>query len=173
MYNFKEKNKHLRALTAETHAEVDLELLKKIDPRNHNISTFEHAPKRNAEKILYTLLDLATAEDIRNNRRKVEQNRIENEAAEQAEKTEDLKTALENSEEELENLEFEKQELEDEVAELEEKLQEKEAELEAEKKSEPAPEVTKKAQLKKAANSRKKTSIPKSDGKSSKTKTSN
>lgn len=171
MYNFKEKNKHLRNLNAANHAEVDLELLKKLDPRNQNISTFEHAPKRNAEKILYTLLDLTTAEEIRNNRRKVEQESLGKEAAEKDEKVEDLKTALENTEEDLENTELEKQDLEDEVAELEEKLQEKEAELEAEKKSEPAPEV-KKAPVSKATSSKKKTSTPKSSGKTSKTKTS-
>ena len=69
MYNFKEKNKHLRELHAPVHVSRDLELLKKLDPRNDQIPTFEHAPVRHAEQILYVLLDVASAEDVRNNRR--------------------------------------------------------------------------------------------------------
>ncbi|MDD4698177.1 MAG: hypothetical protein PHR52_11655, partial [Fermentimonas sp.] len=157
MYNFKEKNKHLRNLNAANYAEVDLELLKKLDPRNQNISTFEHAPKRNAEKILYTLLDLTTAEEIRNNRRKVEQESLGKEAAEKAEQERLKQERLEKEATE----QAEKERLEKEAAEKDEKLQEKEAELEAEKKSEPAPEV-KKAPVSKATSSKKKTSTPKS-----------
>jgi hypothetical protein len=151
MYGNKEKIKHLRALYAENHAEVDLELLKKHDPRNQNLILFEHSPKRNAEKILFTLLDFVTAEEIRNNRRKV--------------------ITLENTEEEIESLEIEKQDLVDKVEELTEKHQKKGTELKAEKKSELIPEV-KKVPVSKAISSKKKRSTPRSSGKTSKTKTS-
>ncbi len=72
MYSAKEKNKHLRALQASQHAEKDLRLLKSLDPKNDRISSFELSPARFAEEILYTLLDLATAEEIRDNRRTIE-----------------------------------------------------------------------------------------------------
>ena len=92
MYNFKEKNKHLRELHAPVHVSRDLELLKKLDPRNDQIPTFEHAPVRHAEQILYVLLDVASAEDVRNNRRNADleaekevQDRLAKEAAEKEE----------------------------------------------------------------------------------------
>ena len=69
MYNYKEKIKHFRNLSASVHARTDLEYLKTIDPRNDQIPSFEHAPERNADKILYALLDITTFENIRNNRR--------------------------------------------------------------------------------------------------------
>lgn len=79
MYSYKAKIKHLRDLFAPTHVQTDLEYLKKVDPRNDQLPSFEHAPERNAERILYNLLDLVTADDIRNNRRRVT---LEKEAAE-------------------------------------------------------------------------------------------
>ena len=92
MYNFKEKNKHLRELHAPVHVSRDLELLKKLDPRNDQIPTFDHAPVRHAEQILYVLLDVASAEDVRNNRRNADleaekevQDRLAKEAAEKEE----------------------------------------------------------------------------------------
>ncbi len=72
MYNIKEKNKHLRTLLAVTHANKDLQLLEQLSARNDQLETFRAAPDRNAEQILYTLLDFATAEEIRENRRDIE-----------------------------------------------------------------------------------------------------
>ena len=218
MYNFKEKNKHLRELHAPVHVSRDLELLKKLDPRNDQIPTFDHAPVRHAEQILYVLLDVASAEDVRNNRRNADleaekevQDRLAKEAAEKEEQdrlakltpTQDVEEKLpvdspeelqagdpseletQNSElvEQLENTEFDRDEAIEEKEELVEKLDKVEAELEdvkadleAEKKSDPTPEVKKtvsqKAPASEAPSSKKKTSTRKSTGKTSKTKTS-
>lgn len=54
---------------AAQHAHNDLQLLKKVDPQNSQLDSFAAAPARNAEQILYTLLNCATAEEIRENRR--------------------------------------------------------------------------------------------------------
>ena len=148
MYNFREKSKHLKNLLAPNHAERDLEMLKRLDPQNDQLNTFAHAPIRNAERILYLLLDVASAEDIRNNRRNA------NLEAEKA------KEYIANLEEENEI--------------LQEELDEKDAELEAEKKSEPesSKPVAKKKPALKVTSVKKKTNTPKSTGRNSKTKTS-
>lgn len=72
MYNIKEKNKHLRTILAVIHAEKDLQLLEVLAPTHELLDTFTASPQRNAEQILYTLLDFATAEEIRENRRDIE-----------------------------------------------------------------------------------------------------
>lgn len=155
MYNFKEKSKHLKNLLAPNHAERDLEMLKRLDPLNDQLRTFEHAPVRNAERILYLLLDIASAEDIRNNRRTHELKTSEETKAVNNPKMEELKTKLDDAEFELEQADDEKSVLEKKVS-----------ELEAEKKS------TQTSKKSKAVSSKKKTSIQKSAGKISKTKTS-
>lgn len=201
MYSNKEKIKHLRSLDAPNQATRDLALLKKLDPRNDQLATFEHAPSRNSERILYALLDVTTAETIRNNRRTAdlaaaeqerlakeaeaaaEQERLAKEAEEKADEERELRDALDDAETELERSEDEIAELEEKVETLEEQLEEKEAELEAEKKSDPTPtapekpvakttSATKKAPTSKATNAKKKTSTRPSTGKTSKTKTS-
>lgn len=73
MYNPKEKISHLRKLMAVEHAESDLQLLKEVDPQNSQIDSFAIATARNAEQILYTLLDFATAQQVRENRREINQ----------------------------------------------------------------------------------------------------
>lgn len=83
MYNPKEKNNHLRRLMAVEHAETDLQLLQKIDPQNSQLDSFAIAPQRNAEQILYTLLDFATAQEVRENRRKINQEEDKEPAVEQ------------------------------------------------------------------------------------------
>lgn len=90
--NFKEKSKHLRDLHAPSHAGTDLELLKKLDPRNDQLPTYEHAPTRHAEYILFALLDLTSPEEIRNNRRRAD---IEKEASEKADREEDERLTAE------------------------------------------------------------------------------
>lgn len=105
--NFKEKSKHLRDLHASNYAATDLELLKKLDPRNDQLPTFQHAPTRHAEYILSALLDLTSPEEIRNNRRsavlkseKAEQERQAREAAEKEEQERIEKETAEKIEQE-------------------------------------------------------------------------
>lgn len=183
--NFKEKNKYLRELHAPTHALKDLELLKKLDPRNDQLSTFEHAPERHAERILYTLLDIATPEEIRNNRRKIDLAkekelaetekgaRIDQEEAESDSGNSILESQNSKLLEQLDDAELErdetiaeKEELEEQVFELEETVETLKSELEEEKKSKP------RATDPAAPKSKKKPSTQTSSGKTSKTKTS-
>ena len=159
--NFREKNKHLRDLLAPNHAEKDIVLLEKVDPRNDMLDSFKHAPVRHAERILYILLDFATADEIRNNRREFELlQQKERELKEEAERL-----AAEETELEKEELEDQVSELEEAVDELETRNTELETQLEEEKKSESMP-------VAKAVNSKRKTSTRKSTGKTLKTKTS-
>lgn len=199
MYSFKEKNKHLRRLLAREHAEVDLEMLKRVDPRNNQLPSFEHSPVRHAENILYTLLDFVKAEEIRENRRQIilakeqadrdaaekeSKEQAERDAEEQAEKEKEsenriseLESELEEAETERDDVIEERDELEDKLSESETALEETKAELEAEKKSVSPPKATEvsKAKMtivKKPANAKKKTNTPASTGKTSQTKTS-
>ena len=164
--NFKEKNKHLRDLHAPQHAQKDLALLKQIDPRNDQLPTFDHAPARNAERILYVLLDIANPEQIRNNRRAPEPGAANSNSQ-----------SLTDLQDQLDETELEKESLEDQVSELEETVENLEAELEAEKKSAviPAQAETHETRNPKPVtreNSKKKPSTRQSGGKTSKTKTS-
>ena len=95
--NYKQKIKHYRELAAPIHAKTDLELLKKVDPRNDQLPSFEHAPERHADRILYNLLDLVPADEIRNNRRRAS---IEKEATEKAAQEEVERLAAEKEAEE-------------------------------------------------------------------------
>ncbi len=186
MYSFKEKNKHLRRLLAREHAEVDLEMLKRVDPRNNQLPSFEHSPVRHAENILYTLLDFVKAEEIRENRRQIilAKEQTERDAEEQAEKEKESENRISELESELEDAEIERDdvieerdELEDKLSESETALEETNTELEAEKKSVSPPKATEvpKAKMtivKKPENAKKKTNTPASTGKTSRTKTS-
>lgn len=200
--NFKEKIKHYRDLAASSHVHTDLEYLKKVDPRNDQLPSFEYAPSRNAERILYSLLDVVSAEEIRNNRRRVA---LEAEAAkkvnkEEAERLAEEKRAEEEKlrvaalealqagaptelekqkselEEQLEDTEAERDEVIEEKEELEEKLADTEVALE-EAKTEL--EEEKKSKVKpepkasaKTASAKKRTNTPTFGGKTSKTKMS-
>jgi hypothetical protein len=73
-YNFKEKAKFLRELGHPSHGEKDLQLLKLISPQHNLIKTAKAFPHHYAEKILYALLDLTTAERIREHRRENDNN---------------------------------------------------------------------------------------------------
>lgn len=72
MYSFKEKQKHYAELRNPDAAEQDLELLRKKQPELSTLSMFSRNPKRYTDDILYTLLDVAERDEIRNNRRTVE-----------------------------------------------------------------------------------------------------
>ena len=71
MYSSKEKIAHLRKLLNPDAANADLSLLKKLDSTNGEMARFENAPKRNAESILFALLDVASHEEIVAHRRQV------------------------------------------------------------------------------------------------------
>ena len=67
MYSFKEKKRHFSDLKNTSAAESDLLLLK--SKVKQVISAWERQPKRYADDILFRLLDVATREEIRINRR--------------------------------------------------------------------------------------------------------
>lgn len=69
MYGFKEKAKHLRELHSPAHAEADIILLRRLSPQ-HKLNKVQY-PSRKAEEILFALLDLTTAEAIRDNRKEL------------------------------------------------------------------------------------------------------
>lgn len=192
MYSYKEKIKHYSDLSAPDHVLIDLEHLRKIDPRNEHLPSFQNAPERSAGKILYALLDLVSAEEIRNYRRqaildrgatqeeaaRLEEEKNAREEVERLAKVEAERLAAEKEllaeqldETELERDEAieEKEDLEEKLADTKTELEEVRAELEEEKKSEVKPAVKTPAN---PASSKKKTSTPKSTGKTSSTKTS-
>lgn len=77
MYSFKEKKRHFSDLKNTSAAELDLLLLK--SKVKQVISSWERQPKRYADDILYRLLDVATREEIRINRR--EQMKVQEESS--------------------------------------------------------------------------------------------
>lgn len=74
MYSFKEKSRILKELINPEYGEADLTLLRRLAPGDSLISSAENSPGRNAEAILFKLLDLTTREEIRLNRRNLETN---------------------------------------------------------------------------------------------------
>ena len=77
MYSFKEKKRHFSDLENTSAAESDLRLLK--SKVRQVVSSWERQPKRYADDILYRLLDVATREEIRINRR--EQMKVQEESS--------------------------------------------------------------------------------------------
>ena len=77
MYSFKEKKRHFSDFKNTSAAESDLLLLK--SKVKQVISSWERQPKRYADDILYRLLDVATREEIRINRR--EQMKVQEESS--------------------------------------------------------------------------------------------
>jgi hypothetical protein len=69
MYSFKEKNKLYYDLQNADFAEADLNLLCKVRPEERIVETAKRNPQRHHKEVLYRLLDLKTAEEIRLNRR--------------------------------------------------------------------------------------------------------
>jgi len=74
MYSFKEKSRILKELLNPAFGESDLSLLRRLSPEDSLITTAQVSPSRNAEAVLFRLLDLTTREEIRLNRRNLEQN---------------------------------------------------------------------------------------------------
>ena len=69
MYSVKEKLNHFRQLSSPSAAEADLALLKEKSPGNSNLIRYGLAPSKNAEDILFDLLDVVTHDEIVRNRR--------------------------------------------------------------------------------------------------------
>ena len=74
MYSFKEKSRILKELLNPAFGESDLSLLRRLSPEDSLIATAQVSPSRNAEAVLFRLLDLTTREEIRLNRRNLEHN---------------------------------------------------------------------------------------------------
>lgn len=74
MYGFKEKAKYFNELRNSAAAEADLSLLQEAAPAHPKLKMFARNPKRYADDILYTLLDLKSKDVIRLNRRENEEN---------------------------------------------------------------------------------------------------
>lgn len=71
MYSVKEKLNHFRQLSSPSAAEADLALLREKSPGNSNLIRYGLAPGKNAEDILFDLLDVVTHEEIVRNRREI------------------------------------------------------------------------------------------------------
>ena len=69
MYSVKEKLNHFRQLSSPSAAEADLALLREKSSGNTNLIRYGLAPNKNAEDILFDLLDVVTHEEIVRNRR--------------------------------------------------------------------------------------------------------
>ena len=69
MYSTKEKLYHFRQLANPLAAEADLALLHEKNPQSTDFTRFDLAPCKNAEDILFSLLDVADHDDIVRNRR--------------------------------------------------------------------------------------------------------
>lgn len=72
-YTFKEKQKHFSELKNAEAAASDLELLRQKNPNHPSLSQYARNPRRYSDDILYTLLDFSMRDEIRNNRRKLEE----------------------------------------------------------------------------------------------------
>ena len=71
MYSVKEKLNHFRQLSSPSAAEADLALLREKSPGNSNLIRYGLAPSKNAEDILFDLLDVVTHDEIVRNRREI------------------------------------------------------------------------------------------------------
>lgn len=69
MYSVKEKLNHFRQLSSSSAAEADLALLREKSSTNTNLIRYGLAPNKNAEDILFDLLDVCSHEEIVRNRR--------------------------------------------------------------------------------------------------------
>ena len=68
-YSAKEKLYHFRQLANPLAAEADLALLHEKNPQSTDFTRFDLAPQKNAEDILFALLDIADHDEIVRNRR--------------------------------------------------------------------------------------------------------
>ena len=68
-YSPKERIRLTRSLSNPEAADFDLQLLRKLQPSHSQLSVWSLNPKRYADDILFSLLEVAPAEEIRLNRR--------------------------------------------------------------------------------------------------------
>ena len=68
-YSAKEKLYHFRQLANPLAAEADLALLHEKNPQSTDFTRFDLAPQKNAEDILFALLDVVDHDEIVRNRR--------------------------------------------------------------------------------------------------------
>lgn len=162
MYSFKEKQKHYAELRNPDAAEQDLELLRKKQPELSTLSMFSRNPKRYTDDILYTLLDVAERDEIRNNRRTVEQTQDSN--PEQPDKMSEVTNQVKEAEERIQEAEERAEDAELRAEEAEERAESAEAALEEEKK--------KAVTTPKMVKSKSTKSTPKSTGTTSRTRKS-
>ena len=69
MYSTREKLIHFNQLVNPQAVEADLVLLHEKNPQNTDFVRFDHAPEKNAEDILFALLDVCEHDEIVRNRR--------------------------------------------------------------------------------------------------------
>lgn len=69
MYSTKEKLSHFQQLLAPDTSDADLQLLLEKAPANSNLTRYALSPTKNAEDILFDLLDVCTHDEIVRNRR--------------------------------------------------------------------------------------------------------
>ena len=69
MYSTKEKLGHFQQLLAQDASDADLQLLLEKAPANSNLTRYTLSPVKNAEDILFDLLDVCTHDEIVRNRR--------------------------------------------------------------------------------------------------------
>ena len=128
MYSFKEKKLHYNRLQNQYAASADLKLLRSINPDAPVLPAWERSPERFANKILYLLLDYATAEQIRKNRRNPVSSvkeKLEETVHELQEKSAELKETKDTVQE-LQEKSAELKETKDTVQELQERVEESE-----------------------------------------------
>lgn len=98
MYTLKEKKKHIADLFCPDCASVDCDLLASLAPAESSLPSFKNFPKRNAEDILYHLLDVTTREKIVENRRKVSKAEEEQRKAEEEQRKADAEERVSDAE---------------------------------------------------------------------------
>ena len=69
MYSTREKLIHFNQLVNPQAVEADLALLHEKNPQSTDFVRFDHAPEKNSEDILFTLLDVCEHDEIVRNRR--------------------------------------------------------------------------------------------------------
>jgi outer membrane biosynthesis protein TonB len=149
MYSTREKLKIHSELLNEEHAGADLDLLRIANPKHPLLERYSRNPDRYFEDILYALLDVATREQIRENRRAV---------SKEKEVTAESNAVMEATAEK----EFVDETSED--AQIKDPVEEVAAEISEEQAPEEKPAVEKKSSVKatkKAKSSKKSRSTPK------------
>lgn len=132
--SYKEKKRAFNSLKSPAMASYDLDLLKKLCPDHPEIPRFLLKPSRCTDDILFSLLDFATAEEIRQNRTSREtalvktdvETRVkeaEDHASDAEQRAEEAESRAEEAVERAEDAEFRAEEAEQRAEELEKALE--------------------------------------------------